>query len=163
MNRKLIEEVEARLMRKLDEFRIGDTVDVGVRIREGEKERVQVFNGTVIGMRGSGARQSFTVRRIVQGEGVERIFPFSSPALVSVKVKRRGDVRRAKLFYLRERVGKATRVKERIWSKEEEAAAQGVEALPAQPKARKRGKKGKKAAAAAAAATAAAADTKAPV
>lgn len=94
-------------------FRIGDTVDVHYRIREGDKERVQVFTGTVIGRRGTGIRENFTVRRIVQGEGVERVFPLHSPRIRKVEVRRPGKVRQAKLYYLRDRVGKATRVKER--------------------------------------------------
>ena len=98
---------------QLPHFDIGDTVDVHVRIVEGEKQRIQIFNGTVIARKGSGTRAAFTVRRIVQGEGVERTFPIHSPKLVKVDVKRRGKVRRAKLYYLRDRVGKKTRVKER--------------------------------------------------
>ncbi len=94
-------------------FEIGDQVEVHVRILEGEKERIQIFSGTVIARRGGGARQMFTVRRIVQGEGVERIFPLHSPRIAAVEVKRSGKVRRAKLYYLRERVGKSTRLRER--------------------------------------------------
>ncbi len=98
-----------------DNFQIGDVIDVHVRIREGEKERVQVFTGTVIRIRGGGKniRSTFTVRRIVAGEGVERVFPFHSRRIVKVEVRRPGKVRRAKLYYLRDRVGKATKVKER--------------------------------------------------
>ncbi|HLU49668.1 MAG TPA: 50S ribosomal protein L19 [Planctomycetota bacterium] len=95
-------------------FEVGDTVDVHVRIREGDKERTQIFSGTVIRIRGGrGIRGTFTVRRIVAGEGVERVFPFHSPHVQEVAVKRKGKVRRAKLYYLRDRVGKATKVKER--------------------------------------------------
>src|SRR4051812_32110323 len=94
-------------------FDIGDTVDVHQRILEGQKERVQVFSGVVIARRGEGVREMFTVRRIVQGEGVERIFPVISPKIAKIEVKRTGRVRRAKLFYLRDRVGKATRLRER--------------------------------------------------
>jgi large subunit ribosomal protein L19 len=94
-------------------FEIGDTVDVHTRIMEGEKERIQIFNGTVIAKSGSGSREMFTVRRIVQGEGVERKFPLHSPKIAKVEVKRHGVVRRAKLYYLRDRVGKAVRLKER--------------------------------------------------
>ena len=113
MNRT-VREIERQNMKdELPQFVIGDTVDVHVRIVEGEKERIQVFNGTVIKQRGAGTRETFTVRRIVQGEGVERTFPIHSPKLVKVDVKRRGKVRRAKLYYLRDRVGKRTRVKER--------------------------------------------------
>ena len=96
----------------LDEVSIGDTVSVAVKIKEGERERVQTFTGTVIKIRGGGLGRTFTVRRIVQGEGVERIFPFHSPILDSIKVTRKGKVRRAKLYYLRDRVGKATRLRE---------------------------------------------------
>jgi large subunit ribosomal protein L19 len=95
------------------EFRIGDQVDVHQRIHEGSKERVQVFSGVVIGRKGEGTREMFTVRRIVQGEGVERTFPIHSPRIAKVEVKRTGRVRRAKLYYLRDRVGKATRLRER--------------------------------------------------
>jgi large subunit ribosomal protein L19 len=95
------------------QFEIGDTVDVHQRILEGQKERVQIYSGVVIARRGEGIREMFTVRRIVQGEGVERIFPINSPKIAKIEVKRTGRVRRAKLFYLRDRVGKATRLRER--------------------------------------------------
>jgi large subunit ribosomal protein L19 len=88
-------------------------VDIHQRILEGEKERVQVFNGLVIARKGDGARATFTVRRIVQGEGVERVFPVNSPKIAKIEVKRRGETRRAKLYYLRKRVGKATKLRER--------------------------------------------------
>jgi large subunit ribosomal protein L19 len=107
-------------------IRIGDTVDVHVLIREGEKERVQVFNGTVIRSRGEGMSATYTVRRIVQGQGVERIFPLHSPFVKKVEVKRMGKVRRSRLYYLRDRTGKATRLKEIIQrrpSKKSKAAA----------------------------------------
>lgn len=94
-------------------FEIGDLVDVHTRILEGEKERVQIFTGTIIARRGSGARETFTIRRVVAGEGVERTFPVNSPKIAKLVVKRHGKVRRAKLFYLRDRVGKATRLTER--------------------------------------------------
>jgi large subunit ribosomal protein L19 len=96
------------------EFGVGDTVDVAVKIPEGDKERIQLFTGTVIRRRGAGLSETFTVRRIVQGEGVERVFPLHSPKIAWVKVQRRGEVRRAKLYYLRKRVGKATRLREII-------------------------------------------------
>jgi len=96
----------------LDPVEIGDTASVAVKIKEGDRERVQTFTGTVIKIRGGGLGRTFTVRRIVQGEGVERIFPFHSPILESIKVTRKGKVRRAKLYYLRDRVGKATRLRE---------------------------------------------------
>ncbi len=108
---KLVEETSVK--KDVPRFDIGDQVDVHQRILEGEKERIQVFSGTVIGRRGSGMRESFTVRRIVQGEGVERIFPLHSPKIAKVEVKRSGAVRRAKLYFLRDRIGKATRLRER--------------------------------------------------
>src|SRR3954471_19615769 len=95
-------------------FEIGDTVDVHVRILEGDKERIQIYNGVVIARSGEGPREMFTVRRIVQGEGVERKFPLQSPRIADIVVKRSGKVRRAKLYYLRERSGKAVRLKERF-------------------------------------------------
>jgi large subunit ribosomal protein L19 len=95
------------------QFDIGDTVDVHTRILEGEKERIQIFNGVVIARNGSGTREMFAVRRIVQGEGVERKFPLHSPRIAKVEVKRSGVVRRAKLYYLRDRIGKAVRLRER--------------------------------------------------
>jgi large subunit ribosomal protein L19 len=114
MQNRLLALVEKGAARTdLNDFEIGDTVDVHVRILEGQKERVQVFNGVVIARRGSGMREMFTVRRIVQGEGVERIFPTNSPKIAKIEVKRTGRVRRAKLYYLRKRVGKATRLRER--------------------------------------------------
>ncbi len=96
---------------------VGDTVNVHYLIREGDKERVQIFNGTVIAMTGRGIRLTITVRRIVQGEGVERIFPLHGPRVQDVQIVRRGDVRRSKLYYLRDRVGKKTRVKELLGEK----------------------------------------------
>ncbi len=112
--RELIQEAERSSLRKDPlEFEVGDTVDVHTRILEGDKERIQVFTGTVIARRGSGTRETFTVRRIVAGEGVERTFPVHSPKIAKLVVKRHGRVRRAKLYYLRDRVGKATRLAER--------------------------------------------------
>ena len=92
---------------------IGDSVDVHTRILEGDKERIQIFSGTVIAKSGTGTREMFTVRRIVGGEGVERKFPLHSPKIAKIEVKRSGVVRRAKLYFLRDRVGKAVRLKER--------------------------------------------------
>ena len=110
-----IREIESEYTKKNPpEFAVGDTVDVDVRIVEGDKERIQTFQGTVIARGGEGIRETFTVRRIVQGEGVERVFPLHSPAVADVKVVRKGHVRRAKLYYLRGRVGKATKVKEKL-------------------------------------------------
>lgn len=115
---KVIREIERQQMKEEEpEFSIGDTVDVHVRIVEGDKERIQVFNGTVIARKGAASRETFTVRRIVASEGVERTFPLHSPKVVKVDVKRRGRVRRAKLYYLRDRVGKATRVPEQRYDK----------------------------------------------
>lgn len=102
-------------------FRIGDTVDVHCRIVEGEKERIQVFNGAVIARRGAGLKETFTVRRIVGDEGVERTFLIHSPLVVGVRIRRHGKVRRAKLFYLRQRVGKARKVRERRVTKKQAA------------------------------------------
>jgi large subunit ribosomal protein L19 len=114
MKNRLIALVEEAAAKKdVPKFEIGDTVDVHQRILEGQKERVQVFNGVVIARRGEGMRAMFTVRRIVQGEGVERQFPLHSPKIAKIEVKRTGRVRRAKLYYLRDRVGKATRLRER--------------------------------------------------
>lgn len=95
-------------------FSVGDTVKVDVKIREGERERIQVFEGTVIAINGSGVTETFTVRRVSYGVGVERVFPVNSPNVADVKVIRYGKVRRAKLYYLRDRVGKASKVKEKI-------------------------------------------------
>jgi large subunit ribosomal protein L19 len=113
------------------QFQIGDTVDVHQRILEGAKERIQIFSGVVIARKGEGMRESFTVRRIVQGEGVERVFPLNSPKIAKVEVKRTGRVRRAKLYYLRDRVGKATRLRERRTKAPTGAAAPKEPAKPA--------------------------------
>jgi len=111
----LIKEFEnEQLKKELPEIYVGDTVKVGVKITEGNKERVQPYEGVVIAKRHGGINQTITVRRIFQGIGVERIFMLHSPQVASLKVERRGKVRRAKLFYLRDRVGKATRVKQRF-------------------------------------------------
>ena len=113
--RALLEAFEAELLKpELPEIYVGDTVKVGVRIREGNKERVQPYEGVGIAKRHGGLNQTITVRRIFQGIGVERVFMLHSPQVASIKVERRGKVRRAKLFYLRDRVGKATRVKQRF-------------------------------------------------
>ena len=105
---------DAQQTKDLPDIYVGDTVRVGVRISEGNKERVQPYEGVVIAKRHGGIHQTITVRRIFQGIGVERVFLVHSPQVASIKVERRGKVRRAKLFYLRERVGKATRVKQRF-------------------------------------------------
>jgi len=115
MNKQeLLNAVEQGCMKsEIPFFEVGDTVDVHTKILEGNKERIQVFTGTVIARSGSGAREMFTVRRIVAGEGVERKFPVHSPRIDKIEVKRSGVVRRAKLYFLRDRVGKAVRLKER--------------------------------------------------
>jgi large subunit ribosomal protein L19 len=114
MSQSLIRLIESKTFREVPlKFEIGDTVDVHSRILEGDKERIQIFQGVVIARRGTGMRESFIVRRIVAGEGVERTFPFHSPKIAKVEVIRHGIVRRAKLFYLRDRIGKATRLVER--------------------------------------------------
>jgi large subunit ribosomal protein L19 len=115
MKNKFITHVEAAGLKiEVPQFEIGDSVDVHQKILEGEKERTQVFSGLVISRKGEGMREMFTVRRVVVGEGVERTFPINSPKIAKVEVKRSGKVRRAKLYYLRDRVGKeATRLRER--------------------------------------------------
>ena len=114
MTNKLIETVEQGYLKKdVPQFTVGDTVDVHTRIIEGEKERIQVFSGTVIMKKGRGMNETFTVRRIVNNEGVERIFPIHSPFISKVVVKRGGETRRAKLFYLRDRVGKSVKLTEK--------------------------------------------------
>ena len=125
MSQKLMDLVEKTAMKdEVPYFEVGDTVDVHCRILEGEKERIQVFSGVVIGRSGAGTREMFSVRRIVQGQGVERKFPLQSPRIAKIEVKRSGIVRRAKLYYLRDRVGKATRLKERrVDPKKREAQA----------------------------------------
>lgn len=114
MSQKVMELVEQASM-KADkpQFEVGDTVDVHTKILEGNKERIQVFSGVVIAISGSGTREMFMVRRIVAGEGVERKFPVHSPKIEKIEVKRRSVVRRAKLYFLRERSGKAVRLRER--------------------------------------------------
>ena len=112
---QLIEKIEGEQIKKHVPFRVGDSVRVHTRVREGEKERTQIFAGVVIAHKGRGLNESFTVRRISYGEGVERVFPINSPRIEKVEVEREGQVRRAKLFYLRGRKGKeALFVKERV-------------------------------------------------
>ncbi len=114
----LIEDVEREFAKpSLPMVNSGDTVEVHYLIREGDKERVQLFVGTVISIKGRGINRTITVRRIVQGEGVERVFPVHNPRVQDIIVTRRGDVRRAKLYYLRDRVGKKTRVRELLGEK----------------------------------------------
>lgn len=105
---------ESSLKSEVPQFNVGDTVKVHVKIREGERERIQVFEGTVIARKGSGVSETFTVRRLSFGVGIERVFPLHSPNVAKVDVVRYGRVRRAKLYYLRDRVGKAAKVKEQI-------------------------------------------------
>ena len=129
MQNALMAHVEKTTMKTaVPKFEIGDTVDVHVRILEGEKERIQVFNGVVIARSGTGSREMFVVRRIVQGEGVERKFPLHSPRIADIVVKRSGKVRRAKLYFLRERSGKAVRLKERHAAKLTVAEAKAAKA-----------------------------------
>jgi large subunit ribosomal protein L19 len=149
MQNKFMELVEQSSMKAtVPKFEIGDTVDVHVRILEGEKERIQIFNGVVIARSGTKTREMFVVRRIVQGEGVERKFPIHSPRIADIVVKRSGVVRRAKLYFLRERTGKAVRLKERFPT----AAASPAEAKAAKAERRavRAAKKAAKAVAAAA-------------
>ena len=111
----LIKELEAEQMqREIPEFRPGDTVEVQVKVKEGNRERLQAFTGVVIARRNRGLNSAFTVRKTSYGEGVERVFPLYSPLVDSITVKRRGAVRRSKLYYLRERTGRAARIKERL-------------------------------------------------
>ena len=111
---KIIEEIEKAQEKEIPEFNPGDTVSVSVRVKEGERERLQAFDGVVIGKRNKGVNSSFIVRKISHGVGVERTFQTHSPLIASIEVKRRGDVRKAKLYYLRERSGRSARIKEKI-------------------------------------------------
>lgn len=122
MTHKIMQLVEkSSLKEEVPQFQVGDTVDVHTKILEGDKERIQIFSGTVIARSGGGTREMFTVRRIVSGEGVERKFPLHSPKIAKVEVKRSGIVRRAKLYFLRDRVGKAVRLRERRGQAQEKA------------------------------------------
>jgi large subunit ribosomal protein L19 len=131
----LIQKTEAGQIKaeRVKGFTIGDTVDVHVKIVEGEKERIQIFTGIVISRKGSRINESFTVRRLVGNEGVERVFPVHSPVIDKIEVKRGGKNRRAKLYYLRDRVGKATR----LALNEEAVKPRSAESVPAKPKAEK--------------------------
>jgi len=115
--------VEDQLKKDPPQFRVGDTVDVHVKIVEGDRERIQVFNGTVIARKGRGINETFVVRRIVNNEGVERVFPLHSPSVVDIAVKRSGYTRRSKLYFLRDRIGKATRLREKWAPKKKEVNA----------------------------------------
>jgi large subunit ribosomal protein L19 len=119
-------------------FDVGDSVDIHVRIIEGDRERIQIFAGVVIAKRHEGLSETFTVRRLVQGEGVERIFPVNSPRVVEIVVKKKGSVRRAKLHYLRHRVGRSTRVEEKLGAMEKELAAGAAERKAEAAKAEKK-------------------------
>ena len=123
--------------KKVPHFDIGDIVDVHVKIKEGDKERIQIFNGVVIGRKGSGIHETFTVRRIVHGEGVERVFPVHAPVVANVVVKKRGQVRRAKLYYLRDRTGKSAKVREQL------GAIPGAEPIAAEGEPRPEGREEK--------------------
>src|SRR5205809_7995866 len=124
MTNKILEDIEKAYLKKdIPQFSVGDTVDVHTRIVEGDKERIQIFSGTVIMRKGKGMNETFTVRRIVNNEGVERIFPVHSPFISKVAVRRSGETRRAKLFYLRDRVGKAVRLTEERKTRKTETAS----------------------------------------
>ncbi len=115
MKSELLKLVDSKGLKKnIPHFEVGDTVDVHCKIVEGDKERIQVFSGTVISRRGSGIGETFTVRRIVSGEGVERTFPLHSPVIVDIKAARSGKTRRAKLYYLRQRTGKAVKLSQKF-------------------------------------------------
>ncbi len=125
---KMLEQEEiARLDKKVPDFAPGDTVVVGVNVVEGTRKRVQAYEGVVIAKRNRGLNSSFIVRKISSGEGVERTFQTYSPLIATIDVKRRGDVRRAKLYYLRERSGKSARIKEKLMLREKEVMAPEVE------------------------------------
>lgn len=124
MTNQILKEVEAPFLKeKLPELNVGDTVKVFVKIREGGKERIQGYEGVIIKKAGSGVNKTITVRRVFQGIGIERVFLIHSPRVDKITVQRRGNVRRSKLYYLRERTGKATRIKEKVASKKEAAGA----------------------------------------
>lgn len=123
---KMLEQEEiARLNKTIPDFAPGDTVVVGVNVVEGNRKRVQAYEGVVIAKRNKGLNSSFIVRKISSGEGVERTFQTYSPLIASIELKRRGDVRRAKLYYLRERSGKSARIKEKLVAREKEISAEG--------------------------------------
>ena len=111
---KIIDKVNSSQLKKYPKFSCGDTVEVSVRVKEGKRERLQQYEGVVIAIKNRGVSSSFTVRKISYGEGVERVFQLHSKIIADIKVKRRGNVRRAKLYYLRERSGKSARIKEKL-------------------------------------------------
>ena len=138
---RTLEAIEKDWQRKKPvKFDVGDSVDVHVRIVEGDRERIQIFSGVVIAKRHEGLSETFTVRRMVQGEGVERIFPVNSPRVAEIIVKKKGNVRRAKLHYLRDRVGRGTRIEEKLGAmeKEQAVAAPKKDGAPAEAKAEKK-------------------------
>ena len=114
MNTKILEKIDQEQKRKeaLPEFRVGDSLRIHVKIKEGDKERVQLYSGTVIARDGEGANETFTVRRVSYGEGIERIFPINAPSIAKIEVEKSGKVRRAKLYYLRSRTGKNSKIAE---------------------------------------------------
>ena len=114
MTRKIIDKIENDQLKELPEFRTGDTVVIKVKVTEGQRTRLQAFEGLVIGKKNRGLNSSFTVRKISNGEGVERVFQTHSKLITEIKVKRKGSVRRAKLYYLRERSGKSARIKGKL-------------------------------------------------
>jgi large subunit ribosomal protein L19 len=125
---RMLDQIEKEWTRtKPARFDVGDSVDIHVRIIEGDRERIQIFSGVVIAKRHEGLGETFTVRRLVQGEGVERVFPLNSPRVVDIIIRKKGNVRRAKLHYLRARVGRGTRVEEKIGAMEKEMAMVAVE------------------------------------
>ena len=134
MNPKIIELASKSLKKNLPNIQVGDTVKVTVRIKEGNKERNQNFEGTIIKIKGSGANKTFTVRRIFQGVGVERVFLLHSPKIEKITVIKSGKVRRAKLYYLRERVGKATKLKDKEFYGEKQEGSLPKEVIPEEGK-----------------------------
>ncbi len=122
----ILDSIEKEQMREIPAFAIGDTLKVSLKVKEGEKERLQVFEGVCIARSGGGARETFTVRKVSYGEGVERIIPLHSPLIEKIVVAKHGSVARAKLFYLRELSGKATRIKEKEYKPEKVAKAKAA-------------------------------------
>ena len=114
MNTKILDKIDQEQKRKeaLPEFRVGDSLRIHVKIKEGDKERIQLYSGTVIARDGEGASETFTVRRVSYGEGIERVFPINSPSIAKIEIEKSGRVRRAKLYYLRDRTGKTSKVAE---------------------------------------------------
>ena len=127
----ILDSIEKEQMREIPDFAIGDTLKVSLKVKEGEKERLQVFEGVCIAMSGGGARETFTVRKVSYNEGVERTIPLHSPLIEKILVAKHGSVARAKLFYLRELSGKATRIKEKEYRPEKAAKAKAAKAAKA--------------------------------